>query len=186
MSSRSTWWFAVSGNRLFALGEDGLLSVDPWTLSGKKIADAEPASRSELVAGPRGAAWSLLVAGPRGVAWMGSGLHLWRPGAAPAVILSKNNDAGSAYPMAFDDSGELLATIQQKPTLQAGRGDLGWPFWVRLYDLEREKWWSHEVVGAMAVAFVGDRLVVGDDSGKLHVLPTPRARFQRSWKPGAR
>jgi hypothetical protein len=153
-------WLAVTENRLFALGAaEGLFAVDPWTLVGEKAADAEPTILSHLVAGPRGVAWEQYHA-----------LHLWRPGSPPARILEEDE----LYPVAFDDSGELLATVLRKA---------GWPFLVRLYDLEREKWWSCEILDPAAVAFVGDRIVIGDNSGKLHVLPTPRVRFQRSWKP---
>ncbi len=170
-------WLAVSGNRLFALGEDGLLSLDPWTLAGEKVADGERTNSAQLVAGPRGVAWKNR--------W-GDALRLWRLGAASDVILSEDDDVDDASPMAFDDSGELLATISQKTKPGAETRDWPWPYWVGLYDLERKKWWRREILGAAAVAFVGDRLVVGDALGRLHVLPTPRARFQRSWQPGAR
>ncbi len=156
---------AVSGNRLFALGSEGLLSFDIWTLKREKVADTHSAGGLRFAAGPRGVAWG------RGVS--DHGIDLWRPGTAPVEILEDY-----CWCVAFDDSGELLAAIHGK---RDPRED-SW-FSIGLYDLESERWWTREIPGARGVAFVGDRLVVGDTSGKLTVLATPRARFQRSWKP---
>ncbi len=163
---------AATGNRVFALDFHGLLSVDPWTLQGEKVADAGSTLGTKLFAGPRGVAWYHGEKDKR--------LHLWRPGRAPIQILDNDDDC---WDLAFDDSGELLATLDRKPAVS----DKGGQFWVGLYDLEHEEWWSRELEDAARVAFVGDRLVVGDRlRGKLLVLPTPRARFQRSWQPGVK
>jgi hypothetical protein len=89
---------------------------------------------------------------------------------APEEILSRLGTANKA----FDDSGDLLATLDQVES------NGGWYGTVTsrsalICDLPQRAWWRVQLDDPTALAFAGSRLVVGDASGKLHVIPSPRA-----------
>jgi hypothetical protein len=152
---------AASGANVAAVGANGVYSIDPATLAVEKILDHGGSRNASVAVSPRGA-----------IAWSADyGTMLWVPGQGEPVALL---DTPVTLSKCFDESGSFFACIDWS-RVHGPRA--------RLYEIPTQRWWRAPVEYALAVTFLGEQVVIEDAaSGRLHIIPLPRAHFERNWE----